>query len=200
MTDKKQERVYALFEQYGPVLKTNKLRENKIFSRDIAELISNKKIRKIKTGFYIRTQDKNNMSDLEIASAIIPNGIICLQSAASYYDLTTINPISVYVAIPSNGMRPVLPSQPPIELVVTPARLFTLGISEQDDSQSKLRIYNKERTICDFFRKRNQIGEDIAIEVLRNYMQGKRDLQRLFEYAEQFRIKTVLKPYVEAMI
>lgn len=199
MTSEKHDRVRLLFDEYGPVVKTNTLRENKIFSREIEELISAGLIRRIRTGYYVWASAENDMTDLELASAVIPKGIICLQSAARYYDLSTLNPTVILVAIPSNSMRPVLPDHPPIELVVMSAKHFDLGLTKERCEHGTLRIYDKERTVCDFFKKRNTLGEDLALEVLKSYMGGKRHLQRLFEYAAQLRVKSTIKPYVEAL-
>jgi len=200
MTNEKQERARRVFERCGPVVKTNILRENKLFSRDIAELVSSGMIRKIKTGYYIWVSEENNVTDLELASSVIPRGIICLQSAACYYNLTTLNPTAVAIAVSSDSMRPVLPAYPPTQLVVTPAASFELGLVKETGAHGKLRIYDRERTVCDFFRKRGILGEDLALEVLKNYMNGKRRLQILFEYAGKLRVKSVIKPYVEALI
>jgi len=200
MTREKQERVREIFKHYGPVIKTNKLRERKFCSRDIAKLIDDGVIRKIKSGYYTLTSSENDMTDLELVSAVIPKGIICLQSAAFYYDLSTQNPTSVSIAIPAKSMRPVLPEHPPVELIMTSDTLFDIGLVKERTSSFTMRIYNRERTVCDFFRNRNKLGEDLALEVLKNYMGGKRNLQLLMEYAGIFRVKSAIKPYVEALI
>lgn len=200
MTNEKQERARRVFERCGSIVKANILRENKLFSRDIAELVSAGLIRKIKSGYYIWASEENNMTDLELASSVIPRGIICLLSAACYYDLTTQNPTAVSVAVSSDSMRPVLPAYPPIDLVVTPAASFELGLVEETGGYGKLRIYDRERTVCDFFRKRRLLGEELALEVLKSYMNGKRRLQLLFEYAEELRVRSIIKPYVEALV
>ena len=187
MTNKKQEHARLVFEQFGPIVRTGILRENKLFSRDIAELIAMGHIRKLKT-------------DLEVAAGVIPGGIVCLQSAADYYNLTTLNPTAVTIAIPANSMRPVLPDYPPIELVPAAPALFELGLSMESASSLPLRIYDRERTVCDFFKKRGALGGDLAMEVLKNYMNGKRRLQVLFEYAQKLRVKSVIRPYVEALL
>ena len=200
MTKEKQERVRDIFKHYGPIMKTNMLRENKFCSRDIAKLIDDGVIRKIKTGYYALTSSENDMTDLELVSAVIPKGIICLQSAAFYYDLSTQNPTSVSIAIPAKSMPPVLPEHPPIELVMTADTIFNIGLAEEQTSNLMMRIYNRERTVCDFFRSRKKLGEDLALEVLKNYMGSKRNLQLLMEYAGMFRVKSAIKPYVEALI
>jgi len=52
-----------------------------------------------------------------------------------------------------------------------------------------MKIYDRERTVCDFFRMRLQIGKDSAFEVLKNYLSCKKQLQKLSEYAELPQIK-----------
>jgi hypothetical protein len=47
---------------------------------------------------------------------------------------------------------------------------------------------------------RLQIGDDVSIEVSKNYMSGKKNLQKLYEYAGLLQIKTVMRPYVEALL
>ncbi len=200
MTNKKQEHARLVFEQFGPIVRTGILRENKLFSRDIAELIAMGHIRKLKTGVYVRRSSEDSLTDLEVAAGVIPGGIVCLQSAADYYNLTTLNPTAVTIAIPANSMRPVLPDYPPIELVPAAPALFELGLSMESASSLPLRIYDRERTVCDFFKKRGALGGDLAMEVLKNYMNGKRRLQVLFEYAQKLRVKSVIRPYVEALL
>lgn len=200
MTNEKKERARLVFESHGPVVKANILGESKLYSRDIAELISDGLIRKMKTGYYIWNAAENDMTDLELASAVIERGIICLQSAAIYYDLSTINSSAVTMAVPSDNKRPALPDYPPIDLYVVPAKLFEMGLTKEAGAHGSLRIYDKERTVCDFFKRRNSLGDDLAMEVLKNYMNGKRRLPILMKYAKELRVKSIIKPYVEALV
>jgi predicted transcriptional regulator of viral defense system len=129
------------------------------------------------------------------------NGVICLFTAAQYYELTTVNPAAIDIAVPLVGKKPLLPEYPPINLYTVKKSIFDIGIAEIKIDTGSLKMYDKERTICDFFRMRLQIGEDVALEVLKNYMaQNGKNLQKLFEYASRLRIKSIIKPYVEALL
>ena len=199
MIDKKRTRAELLFQTFGPVMKAETLRKHKIYSRDITKLINNDDIRKLKQGYYIWNNAMLDSSDIGTASALIPFGIICLQSAAQFHELTVLNPFTVAVAIPANRTRVSLPVYPPVELVAYPLPTFELGAIEVEAGNLHARIYDRERTVCDFFRKRNQLGEDLALDVMQTYMRGIRNLQKLFDYADALRIKGVIKPYVEAL-
>jgi predicted transcriptional regulator of viral defense system len=157
-------------------------------------------IQKLTTGYYIWNTAAADVSDVEAAAALVPFGIVCLQSAAALHELTTLNPLAVSVAIPANRTRVALPEYPPVELVSCAVPTFELGLSEYDAGSSLIRVYDRERTVADFFRKRRQLGKDLALEVLQSYMRGPRNLQTLFDYAGALRIKSVIRPYVEALI
>jgi predicted transcriptional regulator of viral defense system len=190
-----------IFDEYGPIVKASVLRENKLCSREIAELIAAGCLSKIKTGYYAWSADVTDIHDLEIAATVIRNGVICLFTAAQYYSLTTVNSTAIDVAIPLAGKRPILPDYPPIRLHRVSKNVFNIGITSVKISEAMIKIYDKERTVCDFFRMRYQLGDDVALEVLKNYMSGSgKNIQKLFEYAAKLRIKSVISPYVEALL
>ena len=60
---------------------------------------------------------------------------------------------------------------------------------------------NPKKTICDLFRYQTKIGDDIVIESLKNYLKlKKRDINKLFEYAETLSVKEKILPYVKAIV
>jgi predicted transcriptional regulator of viral defense system len=186
----------TLFQQHGPILKSDFLREHGFYNRALAELVRDGFAQKLKTGYYIWNTATTDVPDVELAAVLVPFGIVCLQSAAVLHELTTLNPLTVTIAVPANRTRVALPAFPPVELVSFAISTFALGATET----GRIRVYDRERTVCDFFRKRRQLGDDLALEVLQAYMRGSRNLQTLFDYAGTLRVKGVIKPYVEALI
>ncbi len=64
-----------------------------------------------------------------------------------------------------------------------------------------IRVYNKERTICDIVRKRNVIDSAIINEGIRRYLSEKeKDIPKLLQYAEKFRVEKIIRQYVEVLI
>ncbi len=62
-------------------------------------------------------------------------------------------------------------------------------------------VTNPARTIVDCSRYRNKIGVDIAMEGLREGIRHhKCTANQLWHYAKEARVKTVMRPYVEAVV
>ena len=75
--------------------------------------------------------------------------------------------------------------------------MFDIGIEEQVVSGYRIRIYNKERCVCDAVKHRNKVGMDVCAEVVNNYLaQTDRNLSRLFDYAEKLRVRRILEQYI----
>jgi len=172
-------------------------------TRVIARFLQEGKIEKVKAGLYRLagpSYEKNeNPSFIDVCNAV-PKGIICLTSALTYHELTTANPSKVFVAIPlSEKPRKII--FPPTKFFFFPDRFYSLGIEKLKTSMGEVRVYNREKTLCDMFRYRNKLGEDIAVEALKDYLKSKdKNLKLLQEYAVKCQVKTVLIPYLRALV
>lgn len=64
-----------------------------------------------------------------------------------------------------------------------------------------IKIYNKERTLCDCIVDIDEIGRDIVIKAIKEYMANKesRDINKLYKYAGIFNIKEKVRTYVEVL-
>ena len=62
-------------------------------------------------------------------------------------------------------------------------------------------VYDKERTLCDILRNRKNVDKQILQDALKSYSKRQdKDLRRLMSYAETFRVKSILKPYLEVLL
>jgi len=178
------------------------LKEAGFHTRKISVLLKNGQIEKVKPGLYkVPNYDGHDYlsSFLDITKAA-PKAVICLMSAISYYELSTVNPSEIFIAIPLAEKPPKI-KYPPIRVFYWPERNYNLGIEEIKTKKGNIKIYDKEKTICDFFRYRDKLGEDIAFEALKNYLRLKDfDLNKLRNYAEKMRVKTILSPYIKAIV
>jgi len=201
MNNERLNNIRKIFEQYKPIVKTAILSENKVNSRDIAELIESGYIIKVKTSYYAWADEFEKFDNFEVVQGIIPEGVISVFSAAEIHELTTVIPANISVTIPAKMLKPKLPKYSPVELYYISNKYLELGVIDYEMEHINIRLYNSERTVCDFFKYLDKIGNEVALEVIKNYMSRKnKNIQTLFEYATRLRVKKYIKSYVEALL
>ena len=138
-----------------------------------------------------------NYPDLVTISIRVPDAVICLISALSFYGLTTQVPDKVYFALPRGTKTPRI-DQPPIDVVHMSPESYQAGIESHTLDDKKVNMYSPEKTIADCFKFRNKIGEDVAIEALKDYFrQPQPDVDLLMKYARIDRVDKIILPYVK---
>ncbi len=173
----------------------------KIHTRDVANACADGLIEKIKPGLYRLVDypwdEHSSFTDIYAANN---KAVICLLSAIEYYDLTTFNPTVVSVAIPHNAAKPKI-IFPPTKIYFFKDKYYHTDIITIKSKNGTFNIYSVEKTIVDLFRYRNKIGDDIVLEVLKNYIHhNKKNLYKLLECAKFFKIQDKLLPYMRAMV
>lgn len=190
-----------------------KIAENKKFIT-IAELKnmghSYYKIEKLeKTGILSRINRstfenlgyKGDENDFFSAEAYVPNGVICLMSAARYYGLTNFLPDAVDVAIERKKKVNTLPEWPEIRIFYFAPSRMDIGVTEIYEGENCFHIFDIEKTVVDIIYYRNKIGIEETSEVLKNYLKRRdRQIDRIYAYAKRLRCEKVVRTYLEVLI
>jgi predicted transcriptional regulator of viral defense system len=135
---------------------------------------------------------------LVAASRRVPDGVVCLLSALRYHGLGTQAPFEVWLAIDRKAWAPHL-DHPPLRLVRMSGAALTEGVEEDAAEGVTIKVYSPAKTVADCFKYRNKIGLDVALEALREYRRGRRDLDELWRCARICRVANVMRPYLEAL-
>lgn len=82
------------------------------------------------------------------------------------------------------------------------AAIYQLGIVEVKTNYGNVvRIYNKERCICDIIKNRENIEVQQFQAAMKTFMRDKtKDMSRLMWYGEQLKIRDEIMKYVEVML
>ena len=132
-------------------------------TREISDHVAAGLIERVKPGLYRLADLADNAEHAGLVDVCraIPEGVICLVSALDYHGLTTFNPSEVYVAIPHGGKPPRM-HYPPIKPFYFRERFYLPGIEKVSTPAGEIRIYGREKTVCDMFRYRRKLGEEIG--------------------------------------
>lgn len=140
-------------------------------------------------------------NDFFSAEAFVPNGVICLMSAARYYELTNFLPDAIDVAIERKKKVSTLPEWPEIRIYYFDSTRMDVGVTKVHDGNNNFHIFDIEKTVIDIIYYRNKVGIEETSEILRNYLKRKdRQIDRLYTYSRQLRCEKVVRSYLEVLI
>lgn len=156
---------------------------------------------KLNKKYYENAKFDGEESDFYYAYAFVPSGVVCLLSAAVYYNLSTYRPNAIDVAIPRKAKVSTLPDWPELNVCYFTDDRFDVGIETIENGNNRFRIYNFEKTVVDIVSYREKIGIEETKEVLTTYLnRSDRNLNRLIRYAEMLKCGDVMKTYLEVLV
>lgn len=196
------EEIAKYIKKNGGFATMQELKEADFHTRDIANFVKDNVIEKIKPGVY-RISDYKFFKDINLSLITVckaePKAIICLISALDFYEMTDFNPSEIFYAIPHSRKSKTIIT-PPVKTFYFRERFYSSGIEIIKTKYGEMRIYNREKTVCDMFRYRNKLGEELAMQALKNYLgQKKKSIASLIKFAEICQVKTVMMPIIKSL-
>ncbi len=167
----------------------------------VSKLVSEGKLIKLNKSYYENTEYQGEESDFYYAGVYAPKGVVCLLSAAVYYNLTTYIPDAVDVAIPRKAKISTMPDWPQMKVHYYTDDRHELGITTVKEGKNEFQIYDIEKTVVDIVFYREKIGIEETKEILVTYLQRKdRNLNRLLKYAGLMKCDKVMRQYLEVLV
>ena len=175
----------------GGIAKTVDFKKHGIKTKDVITLCDKGYLTRIRHGYYELTDNKDCfISDAQYLKKLIPEAIVCGNSALFYYGYSEFVPREWTIAVPRTISRTKLKIDfPPIEVSYVQDNYFDIGKTTGDFDGVKLSIYDRERSICDCFRFRATMDCEAFNKAVNAYVRDeKMNLRKLSKYAELFKI------------
>lgn len=138
-------------------------------------------------------------TDLAEVCARTPNATACLISALDFHELTTQIPHAVWLMIDRSGRRPKIEGHP-IHIVYASGQARSAGVETHQVEGVGVSMTNPAKTVADCFKYRDHVGQDVAIEALRDCLrQRKATPSEIYEMAQIDRVSRRVRPYIEAL-
>lgn len=168
-----------------------------IRAADVVNLCNAGILSRVRHGYYELTE-KSEVSEEQLLATLVPKGIVCVESALFHYGYSDFAPRKWSIAVPRSMSRTklnvdVLALQP----YYVQAELYDLGKTTDDFNGIVLPVYDRERTICDCFKYRAKLDNEIFNKALNAYANDtQKNLSNLSAYAKKLR---VYKKVIELM-
>ena len=167
----------------------------------INKIVENKCLSRLNKSFYENLTYNGNSNDFYFIPAYVPDGIICLMSAAVYYNLSTYRPSAIDVAVPGKKKITTQPDFFDLSLHYFSEEKLKLGVNLITEGENSFKIFDIEKTVADIICARNKIGIEETKEVLVKYLsRPTKNINALYRYAEKLKCLKTLKSYLEVLI
>ena len=190
-------RAKEIFEQHGGMMRTSELSHEKIYYADINYLINAGLIEKIRTGYY-QWIDPDNQSEAATVIRLFPDGILCMDTALRHYGYSDRTPAEWHIAVSKYSNRTRFRIDYPfIKPYYVAPEILEIGLCEQEIDGNKVKMYDKERVICDCLRHRNKMDKEVFNKAIQGYVSDTgKSIPKLMEYSVPLRCQKLVKDLI----
>ena len=154
-------------------------------------------VEKVRYGYY-QWVDPDDFSEVGTVSRLFPDAIFCMDTALRYYGYSDRTPGQWHLAVSKDSGKSRFkinyPCAKPYFLEPT---VLELGLTKANMDGHEIRIYDKDRVICDCLRYRNKMDKEIFNKAIQHYINDPgKSISKLLEYAEPLRVKRIPKDLI----
>lgn len=192
-----QEDIENVFAKYNFTMTTAQLKKEGFYYADVVNLLDNGVVEKVKRGYYHYSQNDSG-SEILIINKLFPDAVLCMETALFYYGYTDRNPAEWNFAIGkmvSKGRAKI--DYPFITAYRVEPSILVLGETKGVIDGESVRIYDRDRTICDVLRNMNKMDREIFNKAINRYVNDEgKNIPNLMKYAKQLRVQKKVKDLI----
>jgi predicted transcriptional regulator of viral defense system len=148
---RQEDRATTLLQERG-MARLSEFLEEGITAATISRMEQKGAVNQLSRGLYqLPDAPLDGNHSLAVAAKLVPNGVICHDSALAFHELTDRMPPFVWVAIGPREWRPTI-TQPRIQIMRFGPKVFAKGIDIHTIERVPVRIYSPAKTIVDLFK------------------------------------------------
>ena len=187
----------SIFDKYGGMMRTTQLAEEKIFYPQREKLIADGYVEKIRRGYY-QWINPDDFSEVGTVIRLFPDAILCMDTALRYYGYSDRTPGDWHLAVSKDsGKSRFKIDYPFVKPYYVEPSVLELGLTTGTMDGHAIRIYDKDRLICDCLRYRNKMDKEIFNKAIQKYIADpEKSIPKLMEYAGPLRVKKLAKDLI----
>jgi len=179
-----------IFLNYNFTMTTAQLNKEKLYYRDIQRMLDEGLIEKVKRGYYHWIEDYGT-SEVALINSLFPDAVFCMETALFFYKYSDRNPAEWNITVDKNTSRQRTNIDYPfIKAYRVEPALLNLGETDGIIEFTKVRIYDRDRTICDVLRNMSKMDKEIFNKAIQCYVNDpQKNIPNLMEYAKALRVQ-----------
>ena len=190
-----------IIEKSGGIAKTSDFIMAGFENYDVSKLCNEGIIERIRHGYYQLPQSKD-ITDEQLIATLLPQGVICVESALFHYGYNDFTPREWSIAIPRSMSRTAKRMQEiSMKAYYIQKEYKELGKIVENFNGVALSVYDRERTICDCFKYRTKLDNELFNKALNAYAADeKKNLSNLSRYAKRMQLYAKVMNIMEVLL
>jgi len=168
---------------------------------DVVNMCNAGFLERVRHGYYSLVEE-DVVSEERLLATLVPQGIVCVESALFYYGYSDFAPRKWSIAVPRTMSRAKLEVDAlALQPYYVQDNLYELGKTTGDFQGIDLPVYDRERTICDCFKYRSRLDSEMFFKALNAYANDtKKNLSNLSAYARKLRVHKKVAELMEVLL
>lgn len=185
----------------GGIAKTADFTAAGMKNYEVAALCKEGFLKRIRRGYYQLPQS-NQVTEEQLIQELLPQGIVCVESALFHYGYSDFAPREWSVAVPRTASRSVKKIEEfPIKAYYIQKAFFLIGKCADNFNGVELAVYDRERTICDCFKYRTKLDNETFNKAVNAYAADEnKNLANLSKYAKEMKLYTKVMNVMEVLL
>ena len=197
----KKETIKNIINNNDGIAKTADFVSEGLSNYDVANLCKEGYIERVRHG-YSQLAVQEDIKDVQVLAYLLPESVVCVESALFYYGYSDFSPRQWSIAVPRTFSRTRLHIDSlATKVYFVQPTLFEIGKISGDFNGVQLAVYDRERTICDCFKYRTKLDNEMFNKALNAYATDKKkNLSNLSSYAKKMRVYKKLMDVMEVLL
>lgn len=189
----------SVLNQNGGILTTAQANEVGVSNERLRLLVHSGDLERVTTGIYVLPDEFTDK--MFIVQLRRPKIIYSHETALFLHELTDRDPISYMVTVPT-GYNPTRLREDGFTVFTIKRELHEIGVTKLTTMfGNSVTVYDMERTICDCLRSRNNLDIAVVTDAIKRYAKRKdKNLNKLMQMAETFKVTKLLRGYMEVLL
>ncbi len=193
------EQIQKLLTEGKGTVKASEARLVGVNNKQLQRMTDTGELERVSRGLYIAAEqfeDEYFVTQYRCGKCVFSH-----ETALFLHGLSDRTPLRLMMTIPSGYNSRLLKDRDRYKFFYCKTELHETGVEKMlSPFGNEISVYDKERTICDCIRKRDELDRNIVIEAVKRYANEKgNDHAALLRYAELFKIRDIVKQYMEVL-
>ena len=189
----------SVLKQNGGIVTTAQANEVGVSNERLRLLVHSGDLERVTTGIYVLPDEFTDK--MFIVQLRRPKIIYSHETALFLHELTDRDPINYMVTVPT-GYNPTRLREDGFKVFTIKRELHEIGVTKLTTMfGNSVTVYDLERTICDCLRSRNNLDIAVVTDAIKRYAKRKdKNLNKLMQMAETFKVTKLLRGYMEVLL